>query len=199
MTTLRNPNIRLMVAAICSAVLLAGCAAETTSDTAEEEVRTTVSDSFVEPEIQMVGPVIYLADNLNEKEKLGWCIDTEGKGQGDQLQAHSCKPAGDDTQYSYDISTSTIRSVNYDNQCMSFNDPENAVNPLGLVDCLDDDPKQQFAYDSDNMEIRIGDDPSQCVTVAETIVEAGPYQSRDLLVASCQDLSANFKQWVVRY
>ena len=198
MRTNNNGNIRVMVAATCSAVLLAGCAAETTGETAEEETAAPVPDSFVEPEIQMVGPVIYLADNLNEKENLGWCIDTEGKGQGDQLQAHSCKPAGDDTQYSYDITTSTIRSVNYDNQCMSFNDPENAVNPFGLVDCVDGDPKQQFAYDADNMEIRIGDDPSQCVTVAETIIEAGPYQSRDLIVASCQDLGASFKQWVVR-
>ena len=198
MRTNNNGNIHVMVAATCSAVLLAGCAAETTGETAEEETAAPVPDSFVEPEIQMVGPVIYLADNLNVKENLGWCIDTEGKGQGDQLQAHSCKPAGDDTQYSYDITTSTIRSVNYDNQCMSFNDPENAVNPFGLVDCVGGDPKQQFAYDAGSMEIRIGEDPSQCVTVAETIIEAGPYQSRDLIVASCQDLGASFKQWVVR-
>ena len=198
MTPLNYGSIRFIGVATCSAALMAGCAAEPAEDPVQEEAAKPAAESFVEPEIQMAGPVIYLADNLNEKEKLGWCIDTEGKGQGDQLQAHSCKPAGDDTQYSYDTATSTIRSVNYDNQCMSLNDPENAVNPFGLVDCVDGDPKQQFAYDADNMEIRVGENPSQCVTVAETIVEAGPYQSRDLIAAPCNGLEASFKQWVVR-
>lgn len=189
-TTTINP----ILSVTCAIALLTGCATEPTEEAAAEPAARAI----VAPEIQMEGPVIYLADNLNEKEMLGWCIDTEGRGQSNQLQAHSCKPAGDDTQYTYDTASSTIRSVNYENQCMSFNDPENAVNPFGLVDCVDGDSKQKFVYDADRMEFRIGDDQSQCVTVAETIIEAGPYQSRDLIAATCEDLGASFKEWVVR-
>ena len=32
------------------------------------------------PAIRTPAPVIYLADNLDEQDKLGWCIDTKGRG-----------------------------------------------------------------------------------------------------------------------
>ena len=48
------------------------------------------------PELQTPAPVIYLADNLDEQDKLGWCIDTVGQGLSDRLHAHSCKPHGGD-------------------------------------------------------------------------------------------------------
>ncbi len=57
------------------------------------------------PVIKSATPIIYLADNLDEKDKLGWCIDTEGRGFAESLQAHSCKPHADkanDTQFSFD-------------------------------------------------------------------------------------------------
>ena len=54
-----------------------------------------------EPAIQTQGTVIYLADNLNEEAKLGWCIDTQGRGFSDKLHSHSCKPTGGDTQFSF--------------------------------------------------------------------------------------------------
>ena len=44
---------------------------------------------------------------------------------------------------------------------------------------------QQFVYDDASMEMRLGSDPAQCVTVAEQIDDAGPYQSRDLILAPC--------------
>ena len=53
------------------------------------------------PDIQTKGTVIYLADNFNEEAKLGWCIDTQGRGFSDKLHAHSCKPTGGDTQFSF--------------------------------------------------------------------------------------------------
>ena len=56
---------------------------------------------FMEPVIQTKGPLVYLADNLGEEKKLGWCIDTEGKGFHEPLQSHSCKPEGADTQFKY--------------------------------------------------------------------------------------------------
>ena len=54
------------------------------------------------PELQTPEPVIYLADNIDEQDALGWCIDTLGRGWSEQLQTHSCKPQGGDVQFAYD-------------------------------------------------------------------------------------------------
>ncbi len=150
------------------------------------------------PSLQTDGPVIHLADNLNEEASLGWCIDTEGRGLSDQLHAHSCKPEGDDVLFTYAAETGMIASATYDGLCMAYNDPENAENPFGLVSCDEGDPAQQFVYDDASMEMRLASDPAQCVTVAKTIDDAGPYQSRDLILAPCGALEASFKQWVIR-
>ena len=84
------------------------------------------------PLLQSGTPVIYLAENLDEKEQLGWCIDTRGRGFAETLHAHSCKPAGrtaKDTQFSYDAESGQIRSVAFEEKCMAFSDPENKVQP----------------------------------------------------------------------
>ncbi|MBT0955819.1 hypothetical protein IV417_00350 [Alphaproteobacteria bacterium KMM 3653] len=78
--------------------------------------------------------MIHLADNLNEKAKLGWCIDTVGRGLSDQLHAHSCKPTGDDVLFSY-AENGVISSATYEGKCMAYSAPENAERPFGLVDC----------------------------------------------------------------
>ena len=46
------------------------------------------------PQIRTPLPVIYLEDNLDEKDNLGYCIDTVGRGFAEKLHAHSCKPRG---------------------------------------------------------------------------------------------------------
>ena len=46
------------------------------------------------PDVKTPTPMIYLADNLDEKDGLEWCIDTVGRGLSDRLHAHSCKPRG---------------------------------------------------------------------------------------------------------
>lgn len=150
------------------------------------------------PVIKTQGPVIHLADNLDEEAKLGWCIDTEGRGVSDQLHAHSCKPTGDDVLFSYAADRGMIASATYAGLCMAYNAPENAENPFGLISCDDADPAQQFIYDATSMELRLGIDPAQCLTVAATIDDAGPFQSRDLILAPCADLTPGFKQWVIR-
>ena len=81
---------------------------------------------------------------------------------------------------------------------MTLSEPDNTAIPFGLLDCVDGDANQQFVYDTESMEFRLGTDQSKCVTVAESISNAGPYQSRDLIFAPCTDLSHSFKQWVVR-
>ncbi|MEP1573427.1 RICIN domain-containing protein [Roseibium album] len=150
------------------------------------------------PEIKTVGPVIYLADNLEEEAMLGWCIDTDGRELTDQLHAHSCKPAGDDVLFSYSPDSGMIASATYENKCMAHNAPENAVNPFGLIDCDNTASNQKFTYDEASMELRLGTDATQCLTVSPIIDDAGPFQSRDLILASCDELAPSFKQWVIR-
>ena len=41
------------------------------------------------PQIRTPLPVIYLEDNLDEKDDLGYCIDTVGSGFAEKLHAHS--------------------------------------------------------------------------------------------------------------
>lgn len=153
------------------------------------------------PSIKSGTPVIYLADNLDEKDKLGWCIDTEGRGFAETLQSHSCKPAGrgdSDTQFSYHEASGTIQSVPYEGKCMTLSDPENAVWPFGLLDCVPGKESQKFVYDQASMEIWIGSDPSKCVVVATDSIAAGPFMSRDLILADCDSVETQFKQWVVK-
>ena len=81
---------------------------------------------------------------------------------------------------------------------MALNFPDDKDIPFGLLDCVEGDITQQFIYDADSMEFRLASDKTKCVTVAESIIEAGPFQSRNLLFATCSDLPQSFKQWVIR-
>ena len=81
---------------------------------------------------------------------------------------------------------------------MAYNAPDNTENPFGLIACDKADEAQRFVYDDASMEIRLGMDAVQCVTVAATIDDAGPFQSRDLILAACDDSEPGFKQWVIQ-
>ena len=65
------------------------------------------------PILQTPSPVIYLADNLDEQDQLGYCIDTRGRDFNEELHAHSCKPKGGDVQFSYNKETLQICSVEF--------------------------------------------------------------------------------------
>ena len=45
------------------------------------------------PDLKTPTPVIYLADNLDEQDNLGFCIDTVGRGFAERLHAHSANRA----------------------------------------------------------------------------------------------------------
>lgn len=150
------------------------------------------------PAIKTKGPIIHLADNLQEEAMLGWCIDTDGREFTELLHAHSCKPSGDDVLFTYSSESGMIASATYENKCMAYNAPENEVNPFGLIDCDDAASIQKFTYDAESMEMRLGSDATQCLTVSPVIDNAGPFQSRDLFLAPCESLAANFKQWVIQ-
>ena len=155
------------------------------------------------PTIQSPSPVIYLADNLDEKDKLGWCIDTEGRGFSDKLQSHSCKPntgqsENNDTQFSYHKESGQIRSVPFEGKCITLNNPDDKVWPLGLIDCVAGDSLQNFIYKPDTMEIQLHGDTSKCVAVAQESIIAGPYMSRDLIYVNCESIENKYKQWVIK-
>jgi len=155
-------------------------------------------EKYTAPDIQTKGPLIYLSDNLNEKKQLGWCIDTEGKGFNNILQSHSCKPEGADTQFSYAPKTKNVKSVTFSNKCMSLNNSEHTTHPFGLVDCDSSNIKQKFIYNKKTKEITSVYKPGTCVVVAKKIIEAGPYQSRDLLIKNCSEVEKTYKQWTIK-
>lgn len=150
------------------------------------------------PQVQTPSPVIYLADNLDEKDNLGWCIDTLGRGFAEKLQAHSCKPQGGDVQFSFDADTGRIASVPFEGKCMSLNAAKDPNVPFGLVDCVLDEPSQRFAYDSGTGHIHPAGDLNLCVAVAATSRSAGPFMSRDLTLVPCADTDAVLTKWVVK-
>lgn len=157
------------------------------------------------PEVKATAPIIYLADNLDEADKLGWCIDTVGRNFNDKLHSHSCKPySGDDTdpngndiKFTYNAETGQIASHTFENKCMDLNDAENEAVPFGLVDCSDSE-SQKFVYVEDNGQIQLVSDTSQCVAVATESTSAGPFMSRSLMVKECESTDALYTTWLIK-
>lgn len=155
-----------------------------------------MSVNALPPELQTAAPVIYLADNLDERNNLGWCIDTVGRGFGDKLHAHSCKPEGGDVQYYFDPKTKRIMSSAFEGKCMDLSDPANENIPFGLLDCTTD-TSQKFTYDAETMQISPESDPTLCVSVAETSQPAGRYRKRALKLSACDQTDIPFKEWII--
>lgn len=151
------------------------------------------------PDLQTPAPVIYLADNLDEKDQLGWCIDTVGRGFSDRLHAHSCKPQGGDVQFRYDADAQQIISVAFPDKCASVIPPlkfgEAAV---GLFDCEVNNLTQVFVYRPDSMEFHAAYDASLCLSAGPVGRSAGPFMARDLSVVKCFAVKTVFKQWLIK-
>ncbi|MDE0030789.1 MAG: hypothetical protein OXU42_15470 [Deltaproteobacteria bacterium] len=150
------------------------------------------------PDLRTPAPVIYLADNLDEKDRLGWCIDTVGRGFGERLHAHSCKPRGGDVQFRYDSEAQRIASATYDGKCATLTAPAAAGVSLGLVDCAKDSAAQIFDYDAKAMEFRPGADKTLCLVAGASSRSAGPYMSRALELAPCASTDLARKQWRIK-
>ncbi|WP_299481446.1 ricin-type beta-trefoil lectin domain protein [uncultured Roseibium sp.] len=147
------------------------------------------------PDLKTPAPVIYLADNLDEKDNLGWCIDTLGRGYSENLQTHSCKPQGGDVQFSFDASSGQIRSVEFSGKCMELIAPDDPKIAFGLRDCSDGNETQQFAFDTASGRITPKDQPDNCVAAGEASRSAGPFMSRDLILAPCASADAAMITW----
>ncbi|MEL7343926.1 MAG: ricin-type beta-trefoil lectin domain protein [Pseudomonadota bacterium] len=147
------------------------------------------------PDLQTPSPVIHLADNLDEADRLGWCIDTVGRGFGEQIHAHSCKPRGGDVQFSYSAEKTEIRSVAFPDYCMAVQ--AGGARTFGLVACDETAPEQRFTYDALHGAITPTQTPSTCVVVGTASRSAGPFLSRDLLLADCDASPPERRTWVV--
>ncbi|MCE2453136.1 MAG: hypothetical protein J4F48_09965 [Nitrospinae bacterium] len=150
------------------------------------------------PDLRTPAPVIYLADNLDEKDRLGWCIDTRGRGFSDRLHTHSCKPRGGDVQFRYDEAARRIASATFIGKCAALLAPAAAGVTLGLVDCAKDASGQVFDYDGAAMEFRPGGDKTLCLVAGAASRSAGPYMSRGLGLAPCASTEKKFKQWRIK-
>lgn len=148
------------------------------------------------PIIQTPAPIIYLNDNLDEKDKLGWCIDTKGREFTEELHAHSCKPAGDDVLFSYDDVSGQIHSATYANKCAQIL-AEDAEVDFGLLDCDGQNANQQFDYNTDTFEFHPRGKDDQCIAVGAASASAGPYMSRALVLVSCESTTPVLKQWAI--
>jgi hypothetical protein len=148
------------------------------------------------PKIQTPTPVIYLADNLDEADSLGWCIDTLGRGFAENLQVHSCKPQGGDVQFSYRADTSQIVSVEFEGKCMELIAPDDPKIAFGLRDCAQDQVMQQFLFDKGTGRITPVSMPDSCVAAGDVSRTAGPFMSRDLIVAPCSSIAPELSTWI---
>ncbi len=149
------------------------------------------------PNLKTPEPVIYLADNLDEKDNLGWCIDTVGRGLADKLHAHSCKPFGGDVQFYYNKSTRQIASATFTNLCADITKSGKGYH-FGLVKCSATSKGQMFDYDGQTSEFHPSSDPSLCLGVGAASRSAGPFMSRGLTMAPCKSLDAKLRQWVIK-
>ena len=152
------------------------------------------------PSIQTDGPIIHLADNLDEKDNLGWCIDTLGREQSDALQVHSCKPPTNtslDVNFTYEATVGQIRSATYDDQCATLN-AEGSKPRFGLVDCNPNDAAQAFDYEAETGRLSPRGQAGQCLAAGAESASAGPYMSRALDLVACDDTPKALRTWVVR-
>lgn len=150
------------------------------------------------PNLQTPDPVIFLADNLDEKDQLGWCIDTLGRGFSEQLQVHSCKPQGGDVQFYYDTASGQIASAEFEGKCATLANMSNEKVPFGLLDCEAGNSDQAFVYNSESMEFHPRGEEELCLVAGAESRSAGPFMSRDLQLQSCASVASELRQWIVK-
>lgn len=152
---------------------------------------------FNAPFIQTPAPLIHLADNLDEQDKLGWCIDTQGIGFNEDLHVHSCKPAGGDVQFYYNEETSQICSVEYVDFCIEMTGGPMAGMSLRLVKSDPNSSEQKFIYDEESGEFRPESNDKLCLAAGVTSAAAGRYMSRTLSLEIVSDTDVSLKKWVI--
>nr|WP_299068583.1 hypothetical protein [uncultured Allomuricauda sp.] len=178
-----------------STLLIFSCNKDKNDDIEEQE---TTENELNSPSIQTPEPVIYLADNLDEQDNLGWCIDTQGNGFSDIVHAHSCKPTGGDVQFYYNEETRQIFSAEYDGFCIEMTGGAVQGMTLNLVQSHSSSSNQKFNYNSESGEFIPEGDDTLCLAVGATSASAGPYMSRTLSLEPIATTDVRLKKWVIK-
>lgn len=170
-------------------------------ETEKEEVLIEINEpdevTLNTPTIQTPSPLIHLADNLDEQDQLGWCIDTRGIGFNEMLHVHSCKANGGDVQFFYNEETKQICSAEYDNFCVEMSGgPVEGMN-LSLVESNTDSSDQKFIYDEDTGEFKPEANTNLCLAAGSTSAAAGIYMSRSLTLELSSETAERLKRWVI--
>ena len=134
------------------------------------------------PDLKTPAPVIHLADNLDEKDQLGYCIDTIGRGFADKLHAHSCIPRGGDVQFQYNSNTQQIESSTFEGKCVEILGTVSDGSRLGLLDCSKEVSRQKFDYDADLLEFSPQTAHEFCLAVCDQSRNAGPFIARKIRI-----------------
>ena len=180
-------------------VVLSSCSS------AQEEVIVTIDspeDTEVDtllnvPVIQTLAPLIHLADNLDEQDKLGWCLDTRGNGFNENIHLHSCKASGGDVQFIYNEETLQICSAEFVGFCIQMSGGSFEGVSLILVESNTDTPDQRFVYNEDNGEFNAEEDTNLCLAAGDTSTAAGIYMSRSLTLELSSETEESLKKWVI--
>ncbi|MDO5968197.1 RICIN domain-containing protein [Flavivirga aquimarina] len=167
----------------------------------ETEIQKTETEKKLNsnaPNIQSPEPIIYLADNLDEQDKLGYCIDTDGKGFSDSLQVHSCKPNGDDVLFYYDEKTQQICSATYLGFSAAMIDGPKTGMTISLVKSDPESSEQKFIYNKESGEFRPKENTKLCLTAGSESDDAGPYMSRTLSLQPSESTDKSLKTWIIK-
>ena len=157
------------------------------------------------PTVPTAAPYIVLSDNHDEPNGYGFCLDTVGRGKGDRLHSHSCKPTqadrprdfpNNDTRFSYDQETGRIESYPFEGFCMQLLVASPRTD-FALLECSDH-PHQKFIYSNEDRTIRMNEDPERCVSVADSTVPAGPWVKRLLALEDCDDVAPSLREWTIQ-
>ena len=196
---MKNYNLKYRSLLCLIVFSLSFCKKEGAAPFLENEIEDTAVDvtSANPPILQTPTPVIHLADNLDEQDQLGYCIDTRGRDSNEELHAHSCKASGGDVQFFYNKQTLKICSVEFTGYCIEM--PGGVLKGMGLRleesnTSLSD---QKFIYNEDSREFMPEEDFTLCLAVGETSAAAGVYMSRSLTLERSSETDVKLKKWVI--
>lgn len=171
---------------------------EKQNQTEIQKIETEENLNSNEPNIQSPEPIIYLADNLDEQDNLGYCIDTKNRGFNDTLHVHSCKPNGEDVLFYYNEDTQQICSATYPGFCAAMIGGPKIGMTISLVKSDPKSAEQKFIYDKESGEFRPKANTELCLAAGNESDDAGPYMSRTLSLQPRENTDKSLKTWIIK-
>ena len=189
------------ITAILALFIFISCNSTKKENPSETEIIETKTEQMTilnAPNIQSPDPIIYLADNLDEQDQLGYCIDTDGKDFSDSLQVHSCKPKGDDVLFYYNEETQQICSATYPGFSAAMIGGPKIGMTISLVKSEPQSLEQKFIYDKESGEFWPKANTALCLAAGGESNAAGPYMSRTLSLQEREKTDPSLKTWIVK-